>query len=84
VTTKTLTYDEFKALIVDQLGVESDSVTPQANFQDDLNADSLDLVELIYAFEEATGTEIPDEDAERITTVGQAWDYLQERLGLAS
>jgi len=52
-----------------------------ASFQEDLNADSLDLVELIYAFEENTGLEIPDEDAEKITTVGQAWEYITEKSG---
>ncbi len=75
-----ITEDEFKALVVDRLGVEPEEVTMEASFQDDLNADSLDLVELIYAFEEATGLEIPDEDAERITTVGQAWEYIQEKI----
>jgi acyl carrier protein len=79
-----VSYDKFKAIVVDQLGVEPDQVTPEASFVEDLNADSLDLVELIMAFEEEYQTEISDEDAERIGTVGQAWDYLQEKVGAAS
>ena len=75
------TFERLKKLIVEQLGVDEDEVTPQASFVEDLNADSLDLVELIYAFEENTGLEIPDEDAEKITTVGQAWEYIQEKAG---
>ena len=75
------TFDRLKKLIVEQLGVDEEEVTPQASFVEDLNADSLDLVELIYAFEENTGLEIPDEDAEKITTVGQAWEYIQEKSG---
>ena len=77
-------WDGFKAIVVEQLGVEAEQVTPEANFVDDLNADSLDLVELIMAFEEAYGMEIPDEDAEKIQTVGQAWDYIKEHLDLNS
>lgn len=79
-----LTFDKFKGIVVDQLGVEADQVTPEASFVDDLNADSLDLVELIMAFEEEYGMEISDEDAEKIGTVGQAWDYIQEKVGAAS
>ena len=79
--TQKISYDDFKNIIVERLGVEPEQVTSEASFQEDLNADSLDLVELIYAFEENTGLEIPDEDAERITTVGQAWEYIQERTG---
>jgi acyl carrier protein len=74
-----ISYDEFKKIIVERLGCEEEQVTMDASFQEDLNADSLDLVELIYAFEEGTGLEIPDEDAEKITTVGQAWEYIQEK-----
>jgi acyl carrier protein len=77
-------WDGFKAIVVEQLGVEAEQVTPEANFVDDLNADSLDLVELIMAFEEAYGMEIPDEDAEKIQTVGQAWDYIKDHLDLTN
>lgn len=68
-----------RAIIVDQLGVEEDEVKPEASFIDDLGADSLDLVELIMALEEEFGTDIPDEDAERINTVGDAIEYIRER-----
>ena len=70
-----------KKVLAEQLAVDEAQVVPDARFQEDLNADSLDLVELIYAFEENTGLEIPDEDAEKITTVGQAWEYIQEKAG---
>jgi acyl carrier protein len=75
-----ISFDEFKNIIVERLGCEPEKVTMEASFQEDLKADSLDLVELIYAFEESTGLEIPDEDAEKITTVGQAWEYIQEHV----
>ncbi len=77
-------YEKFKGIIAEQLGVEPEQVTPDASFVDDLNADSLDLVELIMAFEEEYGMEIPDEDAEKIQTVGAAWDYVQEKLGITT
>ena len=67
-------------LIVDQLGVDADNVTPDAHFIDDLGADSLDTVELVMAFEEEFDIAIPDEDAEKLETVGNAIDYLNKRL----
>jgi acyl carrier protein len=73
-------FEKVKQIIVQQLGVEEDEVTMDASFVDDLGADSLDLVELVMAFEEEFETEIPDEDAEKIRTVGQAVKYIQERL----
>ncbi len=68
---------EMQELIVEQLGVEKEEVKPEASFVDDLGADSLDLVELVMAFEEAFDIRIPDEDAEKIQTVGDALDYIQ-------
>ena len=62
-----------------QLGVEEDEVTPEASFVEDLGADSLDTVELVMALEEEFGIEIPDEDAEKILTVGKALDYIKEK-----
>ncbi|MHB8718049.1 MAG: acyl carrier protein [Candidatus Dormibacteria bacterium] len=76
-----LSFDRFKTIVVSQLGVEADQVTPEASFVEDLNADSLDLVELIMAFEEEYKMQISDEDAEKIGTVGQAWEYIQEKVG---
>ncbi|MEW6725716.1 acyl carrier protein [Desulforudis sp. 1088] len=73
------TFDKVKEIIVEQLGVEEDEVTPEAAFVDDLGADSLDLVELVMAFEEAFDTEIPDDEAEKIRTVGDAVKYIQDR-----
>lgn len=67
-------------LIVDQLGVDADSVTPDAHFIDDLGADSLDTVELVMAFEEEFDMEVPDEDAEKLETVSDVTDYLKQRL----
>jgi acyl carrier protein len=68
--------DQVKKIIVEQLGVDEDEVTPDASFVDDLGADSLDTVELVMAFEEAFDIEIPDEDAEKIRTVQDAVDYI--------
>ncbi|MEW6182759.1 MAG: acyl carrier protein [Bacillota bacterium] len=72
--------DKVKQIIVQQLGVEEDEVTTDASFIDDLGADSLDLVELVMAFEEEFELEIPDEEAEKIRTVGDAVGHIQERL----
>ena len=71
-------FDKVKDIIVDQLGADEEKVTMEASFRDDLEADSLDLVELIMAFEEEFGGEISDEEAQKITTVGQAVTYLDE------
>jgi acyl carrier protein len=71
--------DKVKEIIVEQLGVNADQVTPEASFIDDLGADSLDTVELVMAFEEEFGAEIPDEDAEKLTTVGAVINYLKEK-----
>ncbi len=76
----TETYDRIKSTVVELLGVDASKVTPEARFREDLEADSLDLVELIMAFEEEFGGEISDEDAQKITTVGQAVDYIQTRM----
>ena len=70
------TYTEIKAVIVDLLGADESKVTMEARFREDLEADSLDLVELIMAFEDKFGAEISDEDAQKITTVGEAVVYL--------
>jgi acyl carrier protein len=72
------TYDRLKKIIVEQLGVDEEEVTPQASFVEDLNADSLDLVELIMSLEEEFGMEISDEDAEGIQKVSDAVEYIEE------
>jgi acyl carrier protein len=69
--------EKIKQIIVEQLGVDEAEVTASASFQDDLGADSLDIVELVMAFEEAFDVEIPDEDAEKIKTVKDAIDYIK-------
>jgi len=74
------TFDRIKAIIVDQLGVDEADVTMDASFVDDLGADSLDIVELVMALEEEFGLEIPDEEAEKIRTVGDAVNFIQDRL----
>ncbi len=72
--------DRVKEIIVEQLGVSSDQVKPEARFIDDLGADSLDTVELIMALEEEFNVEIPDEDAEKMATVGDAMSYLKQNV----
>ena len=71
--------DRVKEIIVEQLGVNPDQVTPEAKFIEDLGADSLDTVELVMAFEEEFGAEIPDEDAEKLQTVGDVVKYIEDR-----
>jgi acyl carrier protein len=73
--------DRLKKIIADQLSVSEEEVVPEANFIDDLNADSLDLVELIMSLEEEFGVKISDEDAEKIRSVQDAMDYLHEHAG---
>ncbi len=72
--------DKIKSVIAEQLGVKSEEVTDQAKFVDDLGADSLDTVELVMALEEEYGIEIPDEDAEKLTTVSEAIRYIEEKF----
>lgn len=72
-------FDKVKAIIVEQLSVEEDDITMESSFVDDLGADSLDIVELVMALEEEFDLEIPDEDAEKIRTVGEAVKYIQDR-----
>jgi len=72
--------EKVKNVIMDQLGVSADAVVPEASFLDDLGADSLDLVELVMVLEEEFGQEIPDEDAEKIKTVQDAIDYINEHM----
>lgn len=74
------TYEEIKAIIVDLLGVDEEKVKPEARFREELEADSLDLVELIMAFEDKFGGEISDEDAQSITTVGEAVKYVDTHM----
>ena len=73
--------DKVKEIVVTNLGVSEDQITDDAKFVEDLGADSLDLVELVMGLEEAFGTEIPDEDAEKLTTVGDAVKYIEEHQG---
>lgn len=73
--------EKITEIIVEQLGVKAEEVVPEASFVDDLGADSLDTVELVMAFEEEFGAEIPDEDAEKIQTVGDAVKYIEEKTG---
>ena len=69
-------FNKLKKIVVDQLGVSADEVTKEASFQEDLGADSLDTVELVMALEEDFEVEIPDEDAEKLTSVGKALEYI--------
>ena len=73
-------FDQVKAIIVDKLGVDESKVTMEARFREDLEADSLDLVELIMEFEEKFGGEISDDEAQKITTVGEAVNYLSAQM----
>lgn len=75
------TEERVKNIVVDLLGVDADRVVPAARFREDLEANSLDLVELIMAFEEEFGGEITDEDAQKITSVGEAVTYIQKNMG---
>jgi acyl carrier protein len=79
--TKEERVQKVKEIIVEQLGVDMGEVTEEASFIDDLGADSLDTVELVMAFEEAFDIEIPDEDADKLRTVGAAIEYLEEKVG---
>ncbi|HSB90969.1 MAG TPA: acyl carrier protein [Anaerolineales bacterium] len=74
------TFDQVKGIITELLGVDASKVTTEARFREDLEADSLDLVELIMAFEEKFGGEISDEDAQKITSVGEAVRYIDEHM----
>jgi acyl carrier protein len=76
--TDSATYERLRDIIADTLKVDREKVTAEASFSDDLKADSLDLVELIMAFEDEYGVEIPDEEAQNIRTVGQALEYVQK------
>ncbi len=75
------TADRVQKIVVEHLGVEGDKVTQEASFIDDLGADSLDIVELVMAFEEEFGVEIPDDAAEKITTVADATKFIEENKG---
>jgi len=75
------TAEKVKSIIVEQLGVDEEEVTMEASFTDDLGADSLDIVELVMAFEEEFGIEIPDDDAEKISTVNNAVEYIKQHQG---
>jgi acyl carrier protein len=75
------TPDRVKKIVVEHLGVDAEKVTEEASFIDDLGADSLDIVELVMAFEEEFGVEIPDDAAEKINTVGDANKYIEENKG---
>ncbi len=73
---------KLKEIVVDRLNAEEDQIKPEASFVEDLGADSLDIVELIMGIEEEFDIEIPDEDAEKLTTVGEAMEYVKAKLGV--
>ncbi len=73
-------FERVKKVIIEQLGVAENAVTSEASFLDDLSADSLDIVELVMALEEEFDIEIPDEDAEKVTTVGDVVDYIKDNV----
>jgi acyl carrier protein len=73
-------YEKVQEIVADLLDIDPETITPESKFQADLGADSLDLVELIMEFEERFGSEISDEDAQKITTVGEAVKYVDERM----
>ncbi|HPU68330.1 MAG TPA: acyl carrier protein [Acetomicrobium flavidum] len=73
---------KLKQIVMDRLDVDEDQITPEASFVEDLGADSLDIVELIMGIEEEFDIEIPDEDAEKLTTVGGALEYIKSKLGV--
>lgn len=73
-------FDRIKTIIVDQLGIDENKITPEASFIDDLGADSLDMVELIMAIEEEFEIEVPEEEAENITTVSDAMNYISSKI----
>lgn len=73
-------FDKVKEIIIEQLGVAETAITPEASFIDDLGADSLDIVELIMALEEEFDLEIPDNDAEKVVTVGDVVEYIKENV----
>jgi acyl carrier protein len=77
-------FDKVKKIVADQLSVEADTITPQSNFANDLGADSLDTVELVMALEEEFDIEIPDEAAEKITTVQEAVDYINNKVATSA
>jgi len=72
--------EKVKEIIAEQLGVKKEEIRPESSFVDDLGADSLDTVEIVMALEEEFGIEIPDEDAEKITTVGEAIQYIEDKV----
>lgn len=77
-------FEKVKEIVVEQLSVKAEDVTPQSNFANDLNADSLDTVELVMALEEEFDIEIPDEAAEKITTVQEAVDYINNKVAASA